>query len=69
MNVERGEGKWVLGDRNARCPYCGAPAVMKKASNGRAELWHAPTDCCDRARLREKQFDGMRRREAALGGA
>ena len=56
------DGRWVLGDRNAVCPKCRAPAAVHYAANGRAEFWHAPTDCCDWARARERQFsrDGVK---------
>lgn len=50
----------MLGDPNARCPSCGAPAAVHYATNGRAEVWHAPTDCCDYAKARERRFDRMR---------
>lgn len=64
------DGRWVLGDRNATCPQCNAPAAVKYAGNGKAEVWHAPTDCCDYARARERRFAAMaaaaeRRDEAA----
>ena len=54
------DGRWVLGDPNTRCPSCKAPAAVHYASNGKAEVWHAPTDCCDYAHARERRFDRMR---------
>jgi len=63
VNVE-GDGRWVLGDKNTKCRHCNAEAAVHYAANGRAEVWHAPTDCCDWARERERRFDGMRQREA-----
>jgi hypothetical protein len=63
VNVES-DGRWVLGDRNARCRHCNATAAVHYAANGRAELWHAPTDCCEYSRARERRFDDMRQREA-----
>jgi hypothetical protein len=63
VNVES-DGRWVLGNPVGACPKCKAPAAVKYAANGKAEVWHAPTDCCDWARERERRFDGMRQREA-----
>lgn len=68
--VVRDDGRWILGDPHARCPKCDAPAAVHYATNGRAEVWHAPTDCCDYARSRERRFAAMaaaaeRRDEAA----
>lgn len=57
------DGRWVLGDRNACCHHCRAPAAVHYASNGRAEFWHAPTDCCDWARARERRFSAMSRED------
>ena len=55
MNVRTGEdGRWVLGNPNATCQWCGAPAAVNYAANGRAEVWHAPTDCCEKARARNR---------------
>ena len=60
MNVDvEGDGRWVLGDKNARCPHCKATAAVHYAANGRAELWHAPTDCCNYSRERERRFHAM----------
>ena len=53
------DGRWVLGDKNARCPKCNHEAAVHYATNGKAELWHAPTDCCDYARTRERRFHAM----------
>lgn len=62
MNFAVGEdGRWVLGDPNTKCPQCGATAAVHYAANGRAELWHAPTDCCAYARERENRFARMAR--------
>lgn len=59
-DVQKGEdGRWILGDPNARCSKCGHEASVHYATNGRAEAWHAPTDCCDWARARERQFHRM----------
>ena len=63
MNVTAIEDRMVLGDRNAKCHECGAEAAVKYAANGRAEFWHAPTDCCEWSRARERRFDHMRREE------
>lgn len=52
----REDGRWILGDPNATCHKCGAPAAVHYATNGRAEVWHAPTDCCGWARERERRF-------------
>lgn len=57
------DGRWVLGDPNATCASCGAEAAVHYAENGRAEFWHAPTDCCEYARRREQRFEAMRRGE------
>ena len=63
VNVEA-DGRWVLGNPVGQCPKCGAPNAVKYAANGRAEVWHAPTDCCDWSKARERRFDLMRRAEA-----
>ena len=64
MNVqEQPDGRWVLGNPVGQCPQCKADNVVKYAANGRAEVWHAPTDCCDWARARERRFEMMRRAE------
>jgi len=55
------DGRWILGDKNARCPKCDHEAAVHYATNGKAELWHQPTDCCDWARARERQFSDMAR--------
>lgn len=55
------DGRWVLGDPNATCASCGAEAAVHYAENGRAEFWHAPTDCCEYARERERRFDQKRK--------
>lgn len=62
MNVTTSEDRIILGSRNAKCRQCGAEAAVHYATNGRAEFWHAPTDCCEWARARERRFDAMRRR-------
>jgi hypothetical protein len=54
------DGRWVLGDPNAKCPHCGHEAAVHYAANGRAEVWHAPTDCCAYSKARERKFDEMR---------
>lgn len=56
------DGRWVLGDLTCVCPSCGAVAAVHYAANGKAEVWHPPTDCCDWARGRERQFsrDGVK---------
>ena len=53
------DGRWVLGNKNARCPKCDADAAVHYATNGKAEVWHPPTDCCDWARARERAFHRM----------
>ena len=53
------DGRWILGDPNARCHKCDAPAAVTYAGNGKAEVWHAPTDCCAYAREREARFHAM----------
>ena len=61
MNLRTGDdGRWILGNPNARCPKCDHEAAVHYAGNGRAEVWHPPTDCCDWARARERRFDTMR---------
>ena len=50
------DGRWVLGDPNARCRKCDAPAAVTYAGNGRAEVWHPATDCCAWSREREVRF-------------
>jgi hypothetical protein len=55
------DGRWVLGDKNARCPKCDHEAAVHYAANGRAEVWHLPTDCCAWSREREHRFDRMAR--------
>ena len=57
------DGRWVLGDKNARCPKCNADAAVHYAANGRAEVWHPATDCCDYARQRERRFSDMARKD------
>jgi hypothetical protein len=57
MNVTTQDDRMVLGDRNATCHKCGAPAGVHYATNGKAEFWHSPTDCCDWARTRERTFN------------
>jgi hypothetical protein len=64
VNLTVGEdGRWILGDPNATCGKCGATAAVKYAANGRAEVWHAPTDCCEWARRREREFDAAARED------
>ena len=63
MNVTMTEDRIVLGNPAATCHECGASAVVKHAANRKAELWHAPTDCCEWSRARERRFDHMRREE------
>lgn len=53
------DGRWVLGDKNARCPKCNADAAVHYATNGKAEVWHPPTDCCSWAQDRERAFHRM----------
>jgi hypothetical protein len=59
------DGRWVLGNPVATCAKCGAPAAVNYAANGKAEFWHAPTDCCDWSRARERRFDAMARADDA----
>lgn len=60
MNIQHTEdGRLILGDPNTKCAKCGATAAVKYASNGKAEAWHAPTDCCEYAILRERRFARM----------
>ena len=61
MNVTTFEDRIVLGSKNAKCHKCGASAAVHYATNGRAEFWHAPTDCCDWARARELRFNALTR--------
>jgi hypothetical protein len=63
VNVEAG-GRWVLGDPFGQCPHCKAPNTVKHAQNGRAEVWHAPTNCCEWSRARERKFDAASREDA-----
>jgi len=57
MNIQHTpDGRLILGDPNITCVKCGAPAAVKYPTNGLAELWHAPTDCCEYARERERRF-------------
>ena len=64
MNLVIGEdGRWVLGNPNARCRECGAPAAVHYAANGKAEVWHAPVDCCEYARARELRFGAASRED------
>ena len=62
VTVDTG-GRWILGDPNARCHHCKAPAAVHHASNGKAEVWHAPTDCCEWSRARERAFDAASRED------
>jgi hypothetical protein len=63
-DVTVGEGgRWVLGNPVATCAKCGAGAAVHYATNGKAQFWHAPTDCCDWARDREHRFDAMARED------
>jgi len=55
------DGRWVLGNKNARCPKCDHEAAVHYATNGKAEVWHSPTDCCSWARERERRFADMSR--------
>jgi hypothetical protein len=57
------DGRWVLGNPVATCRHCGAPAAVHYAENGKAEVWHAPTDCCAYSRARERRFDEMRQED------
>ena len=57
------DGRWILGNPVATCRHCGAAAAVHYAANGRAEFWHAPTDCCAYARAREERFDAMRQED------
>ena len=64
MTFTTGEdGRWILGNPVATCAKCDAPAAVHYAANGKAEVWHAPTDCCDWARERERRFDAMARED------
>ena len=60
MNVTMTEDRIVLGNPAATCHECGAEAAVKYAANGRAEFWHAPTDCCEWAKARERRFNADR---------
>jgi hypothetical protein len=61
MNVDRDEDRIILGSKRAKCHKCSAPAAVTYATNGKAEFWHAPTDCCDWARDREHRFNAQSR--------
>ena len=64
MNVNvTDDGRWVLGDKNARCRNCNHEAAVHYAQNGKAEFWHAPTDCCEYARAREREFNAASRED------
>jgi len=69
VNVQREEDRIVLGSKRAKCPKCNAPAAVHYATNGKAEIWHPPTDCCDWAQARERRFDAMRRQSDARAQA
>lgn len=57
MNVAHEDDRIILGDKNAKCHSCNAEAAVHYATNGRAEFWHSPTDCCDWAKARERRFN------------
>jgi hypothetical protein len=59
MNVTRDGDRLVLGDKSTVCHSCGASAAVHYATNGKAEIWHAPTDCCDWSRARERRFNAF----------
>ena len=63
MNVTTVEDRIILGSKNAKCHSCGASAAVHYATNGRAEFWHAPTDCCQWARDRERVFNARSRED------
>jgi hypothetical protein len=64
MNIQHTQdGRIILGDPNTKCTSCGATAAVKYASNGKAEVWHAPTDCCEYAILRERRFARLAQEE------
>jgi len=64
VNLTVGEdGRWVLGDPSAKCRECGAAAAVKYAQNGKAEVWHAPTDCCAYSKARERDFNAASRED------
>jgi len=51
------DGRWVIGRKLAsRCPWCDADAVEVRAANGRAIVWRPPTDCCEKARERNRRL-------------
>ena len=63
MNVTTFDDRMVLGNKNARCHSCNAEAAVHYAQNGKAEFWHAPTDCCEYSKARERRFDAMSRED------
>jgi hypothetical protein len=64
VNVqEQPDGRWVLGNPVGQRSKCKAPNAVKYVANGRAEVWHAPTDRCDWARKREREFDAAARED------
>jgi hypothetical protein len=56
MNITYNDNRLILGDPNTTCSNCHAPAIVKYAGNGKAEIWHAPTTCCNYAINRERRF-------------
>jgi hypothetical protein len=56
MNIQYADNRLILGDPNTTCSNCHAPAIVKYAGNGKAEIWHAPTTCCNYAINRERRF-------------
>ena len=63
MNVRTEDGRWVLGNPLATCPKCNAKAAVHYAQNGKAEVWHAATDCCEYAKERELRFNAASRED------
>lgn len=47
-------GALIFGSPTFACPWCQAPAELTYGPSGKAAVWHAPLDCCDKARKRTK---------------
>ena len=64
MNIQHSpDGRLILGNPQGTCAHCNAPAAVHYATNGKAEVWHAPTDCCEYAVARERRFARLAQEE------
>ena len=56
QHVERDEtGALIFGSPNITCPWCHAPAELTYGTTGKAGIWHAPLNCCDKRRERQRR--------------